>query len=216
MNINFHALKGPGLRYSKVRCNMMKSLALSLLSLTLSTMNNWALSASEELRKEAKPEWCKTHFRLELMSLDGEWESYVHYASEDGTAVMPYENCKKVTWFQQDTKSEAVQIKQPMTVGTDKSVMVGHQNGGIYHDFFGVLTVTMTQKPNSTQPLYKEAINVGKNRGTLSSPPPKMCLFYIGASGPAQPVEYAHGFHNATCVIKSPEIIIRPTILAAK
>ena len=195
----------------------MKSLALSVLSFTL--LNNWGFSVGEELQKESvKIEWCKTHFRLELVSLEGEWESYVHYASEDGTAVMPYDNCKKVTWFQKDTKSEAVQIKQAMTVGTNEPVMVGHQNGGKYHDFFGVLTVTMTQKPNNTQPLYEESTDVGKNlnRGTQSSPPPKMCMFYIGASGPAQPVVYAQGFHNASCAIKSPEIIIRPAILTAK
>ena len=76
----------------------------------------------------------------------------------------------------------------------------------------------MTQKPNNTQPLYEESTDVGKNlnRGIQSSPPPKMCMFYIGASGPAQPVVYAQGFHNASCAIKSPEIIIRPAILTAK
>lgn len=193
----------------------MNGLTLSLLSLNL--LNNWALSVGEELQKErTKIEWCRTHFRLELVSLEGEWESYVHYASEDGTAVKPYDNCEKVTWFLKDTKSEAVQIKRAMTVGTDEPVMVGHQNGGKYHDFFGVLTVTMTQKPNSTQPLYEEATDKNLSRGTQSSPPPKMCMFYIGASGPAQPVVYAQGFHNASCAIRSPEIIIRPTILTAK
>ena len=122
-----------------------------------------------------------------------------------------------MTWFEQDTESEAVQVKQAMTVSTDKSVMVGYQNSGKYHDFFGVLTVTMTQKPNNnTLPLYEKGIDVGKNsnRGTLISPPPKLCMFYVGASGPAQPVIYAYGFHNATCVIVTP--LLRPFILTAK
>ena len=162
---------------------------------------------------------CKTHFRLELVSLAGDWETYVHYASEDGTTVLPYDNCTKVTWFERDTESEAVQIHQAVTVGTEESVIIGYQNSGDYHDFFGVLTVTMTQKPNSTLPLYEKVNSIDNghmNHGSQSSPPPKMCIFYVGASAPLKPVVYAYGFHNASCAIRTPEIVIRPYGLIAK
>ena len=179
----------------------MKSFVLSLLTLTLFTMNqnNWALVVDTESQKEE----CEVHFHFQLESLDGEWESYVHYASEDGTTVMPNDNCRKVTWFQQDTESDTVQVQQAMTVGTDNPIILGHQNG-IYKDFFSVLTVTMTQKPNKTP--YEKEDGVGEDlliHGTPSSPPPKMCVFYIGATGPGQPVFYKYGFHNASCVLDS-------------
>ena len=126
-------------------------------------------------------------------------ESYVHYASEDGTAVMPDDDCKKMTWFEDDTESKTVQIQQAMMVGTDSPIMLGHQNGK-YKDFFSVLTVTMTQIPYNGLPLREKVSDVGAEdlvtHDTTLSPPPKMCVFYIGASGPGQPVVYSHGFHN--------------------
>ena len=177
---------------------------MSLLTLTLFSMNqnNWALRVRDtESQKEAKE--CEVHFHFKLESLDGEWESYVHYASEDGTAVMPDDDCKKVTWFQDDTQSNTIQVQQAMTVGTNTSILLGHQNG-IYKDFFAVLTVTMTQMPNNTPPLHEKVIDENLvPRGTPSSPPPKMCVFYIGATGPGEPVLYSHGFHNASCVLDS-------------
>ena len=193
---------------------MKNQFALSMLSLTFFTNIFGSLSISEEdaeARREVE-EWCITHFRMGLVSLDGEWESYVHYAAEDGTAVLPHDNCRKVTWFQQDTALKAVQIQQEMIVDSNNPVTVGHQNGRVYHDFFGVLTVTMTQKPNNTLASYEKANNVNE-KGTLNSPPPKMCVFYIAASGPAEPVLYAHAFHDANCTLKGPETIIRPYII---
>lgn len=201
---------------------MEQSLAFSLLSLTLFVICNWSWGFAvrdadfhgEKLRNEVGR--CETHFKMKLMSLDGEWESYVHYAAEDGTAVLPHNNCEKVTWFQQNTNSSAgttVQIQRPMTVG-NKSLMIGHQNGE-YKDFYGVLTVTMTQKPNDKLlSLYKKMEDDLVKRGTLSSPPPKMCVFYIGATGPGHPVLYVYGFHSATCTLENPAF--RPFILTAK
>lgn len=202
--------------------------AFSLLSLTLFVTINWSCGFAGrdadfhgDKSRSSEAGGCETHFKLKLVSLDGEWESYVHYAAEDGTAVLPDDNCEKVTWFQREGKPSAdtmgiVQIQQPMIVGTDKAMLVGHRNGE-YKDFYGVLSVTMTQKPNDTQvSLYRKEIGnrVGRpKRATLSSPPPKMCVFYIGAKGPALPVLYAYGFHGATCTLKSP--IFVPYILTA-
>ena len=191
---------------------MKQGLAFSLLRLTLFVMNccSWGSAIrtadfQNEKSQSGEVGRCETHFKMKLVSSDGEWESYVHYAAEDGTAVLPDNNCVKVTWFQQDTRSSTdtmVQIQQPMTVGNSKAVLAGHQNGK-YKDFYGVLTVTMTQKPNDAPlHLYNKVISssVESNavrRSTLSSPPPKMCVFYIGATGPGRPVLYVHGFHNA-------------------
>ena len=206
----------------------MKNLALLFV---LFTMHNWAhrygaqgldLLAVEGRERESTESIslrCKTHFRLELISLAGDWETYVHYASEDGTTVLPNDNCTKVTWFERDTESEAVQNHQAMTVGTEESLLIGYQSSGNYHDFYGVLTVTMTQKPSSTLPLNEKVSNIGEshmNHGSQSSPPPKMCMFYVGASAPLKPVVYAYGFHNASCAIRTPEIVIRPYGLIAK
>ena len=104
-----------------------------------------------------------------------------------------------------------------MTVGVNEAVLVGHQNGK-YRDFYGVLTVTMTQKPNDALlPSHKKVADVESKllkRRMLSSPPPKMCVFYIGATGPGRPVLYVHGFHNANCTLKDPTF--GPFILTAK
>ena len=186
------------------------------LILAVFTMHNWAHCPAyayqelDSLRDQQDVQWregklnseCNTHFSCELVSLAGEWVSYVHYAAEDGTAVMLDDNCTKVTWFARDTVSEAVQIQHALTVGTDKSITIGHQFG-MHEDFYGVLTVTMTQKPNR---FYEKVNNAGKNCLKQSSPPPKMCVFYIGASGPAHPVVYADGFHDASCTLKSSTI----------
>ena len=156
-------------------------------------MHNWAyhyargyatqkLDSQDALRREGKlNSKCKTHYTLELVSLAGEWESYVHYASEDGTAVLINDNCTKVTWFERYTESDAVQIQHALTVSTDESITIGHQND-IHEDFFGLLTVTMTQKPSNDELLLykKKRMNgAGENRIKQSSPPPKMCVFYI-------------------------------------
>ena len=198
--------------------SMEKSFTLSLLSFTLFVVNRMALASEWDVdSREELPrvmDGCETHFNMKLVSLDGEWESYMHYASEDGTAVLPDNNCEKVTWFQRATTSSAEtteQIQLPMTVSVNKAMLVGHQNGE-YRDFYGVLTITMTQKPNNMPfPAYKKV--VGENEksnflkhGTLSSPPPKMCVFYIGAMGPGEAVLDAHGFHNANCTLESPEV----------
>ena len=176
--------------------------------------NRWALGdRNADSREEPRSviDGCETHFNMKLVSLDGEWESYMHYAAEDGTAVLPDNNCEKVTWFQQASRFSKIteQIQQPMTVGVNEAVLVGHQNGK-YRDFYGVLTVTMTQKPNDAPlPSYKKVADVESKllkRGMLSSPPPKMCVFYIGAAGPGEAVLYSHGFHNATCTLESPEV----------
>ena len=183
----------------------MKILALYLLTLTLFAINryNWALSHVDTESQKERGEKCEVHFHFKLVSQSGEWESYVHYASEDGTAVMPDDDCKKVTWFEDDTEAKTIQIQQAMTVDTDNSIILGHQNGK-YKDFFSVLTVTMTQMPNNALPL-REKLNDGSEslatHDTALSPPPKMCVFYIGASAPGEPVLYSHGFHNATCVL---------------
>ena len=82
---------------------MEKILTLSLLSLTLFVVNSWALGDwNADSREEPRSviDGCETHFNMKLVSLDGEWESYMHYAAEDGTAVLPDNNCEKVTWFQ--------------------------------------------------------------------------------------------------------------------
>lgn len=180
-------------------------MSTSLLSLTLlSVICGFGEGSAESL---SEMERCETHFKMKLVSLDGEWESYVHYASEDATAVLPDDNCEKVTWFQQASDAKSLeQIQKPMTVDTSKSVLVGHQNGD-YKDFFQVLTVTMTQMPNDTHPDHF------LKHDTLS-PPPKLCVFYIGAKGAGMPVLYTHGFHNASCTLKDP--IIGPMILTAK
>ena len=201
----------------------MKNLFLIL---ALFTMHNWAYRyAPQELNPPRDPQntlrregklnsACGTHFRCELVSLAGEWESYVHYASEDGTAVLINDNCTNVTWFERDTESDAVQIQHALTVSTDKSILIGHQFG-LHEDFFGVLTVTMTQKPSNDELLlYKKMNSAGENRIKLSSPPPKMCVFYIGASSPAHPVTYAQGFHNASCSLKNSIIRLKFTMIA--
>ena len=190
--------------------------SLTLFSVTINWSCGFAVRGADlqgEKSRSSEIDRCETHFKLKLMSSDGEWESYVHYAAEDGTAVLPDSNCEKVTWFQQEDKprSARIQIQRPMTVGSDKAVLVGHQNGE-YKDFYGVLIVTMTQKPNDTSlPLYKKVIGnsvesyqLAEKRATLSLPPPKMCVFYIGARGPGFPVLYAYGFQNANCVLKNP------------
>ena len=64
--------------------------ALSLLSLTLFVVNSWALGDwNADSREESRSliDGCATHFNMKLVSLDGEWESYMHYAAEDGTAA---------------------------------------------------------------------------------------------------------------------------------
>lgn len=188
---------------------MEKSLTLFLFTLFVMTLaGEW--DSREEPRSVM--DGCETHFNMKLVSLDGEWESYMHYASEDGTAVLPDNNCEKVTWFQQVTKSSTEtteQIQLPMTVSVNKAMLVGHQNGE-YRDFYGVLTITMTQKPNNTSfPAHKKVVGEKSNvlkHGMLSSPPPKMCVFYIGAMGPGEAVLYAHGFHGADCILESPEV----------
>ena len=154
------------------------------------------------------------------MSSHGEWESYVHYSSEDATAVMPDNNCKKVTWFEQDAKSnETLQVELPMIVGTNTPLLLGHQNGH-YTDFFQVLTVTMTEMPNDiipSYPSYEKEMGVENKllkRDTSSSPPPKMCVFYIGAKGPGQPVLYVHGFHDANCTLTTPGVGFECNLLA--
>ena len=200
---------------------MKKSFVLSLLSLALFVMNNGTLVVvgDTELRQTEEADKCEVHFEIQLVSLDGEWEGYVHYASENGAAVLPGDNCKKVTWFQQDTESSAdtaIQVQEPMTVDTSKSVIVGIQLG-TYEDFYGVLTVTMAQKPNDVLPLREKLISRKRNllkHSTLSSPPPKVCVFYIGASAPARPVLYEYGFHGANCTLKSPEV--SPFVLIAE
>ena len=182
---------------------MKKSLPLSLLSFI--ALFNWALAVDGDSGPRRDIHICETHFKYKLISLDGEWESYVHYASEDGIAVMPDNNCEKVTWFQEDATSKTTeQFQHPVIVSNNKPVVLGHRNAA-GEDFYGVLTVTMTQKPNGTLPLYKKEIDVESKllkRDAQSSPPPKMCMFYIGAKGPAQPVLHSHGFHNASCTLK--------------
>ena len=200
----------------------MKKLFLILALFANEWMHNWAShdlnpprDPQDALRREGElNSECGTHFRLELVSLAGEWESYVHYASEDGTAVLINDNCTNVTWFERDTESDAVQIQHAVTVGTDKSVTMGHKFG-IHEDFFGVLTVTMTQKPSNDKLLLYEKVNgSGKNRIKQNSPPPKMCVFYIGASSPAHPVTYAQGFHDASCTLKSDVVTLKFTMIA--
>ena len=187
------------------RKNSMEKSIILLLSFTaLFGTNIWALPVGGDE--------CEVHFTFKLMSSDGEWESYVHYASEDGTAVMPDNNCEKVTWFQLDAKSSAnettLQIQRPVIVGTNTPALLGHQNGH-YTDFFQVLTVTMTQMPNNMLPSYEKQIDMESKilkRNTLNSPPPKMCVFYIGAKGPGEPVLYVYGFQNANCTLTTPDV----------
>ena len=141
---------------------------------------------------------------------------YCYFYGSFCYAVLPYNDCKKVTWFEEDTESNTVQVQQALTVGAE-SITVGHQLGK-YKDFFGVLTVTMTQKPSNTTPLFEKASNdesdLLTHAGTTSLPPPKMCVFYIGAIGPGEPVLYSHGFHNASCILDSPDI--GPYLLISK
>ena len=203
---------------------MKQSFAFSLLWLIV-FVNDWSWGFvvkgpgfhGEELRSEVGR--CETHFEMKLISSGGEWECYVHYGAEDATAVLPDNNCEKVTWFEEDTNGTTIQFEQPMTLSTDESLTIGHQNGH-YTDFFSVLMVTMTQKPNHDDPSYKRVITVKSDlvkRGTImDSPPPKMCVFYIGASGPGEPVFYAHGFHNASCTLEEPKYEAFEFILTAK
>ena len=170
----------------------MKNFALLAFSLFIMNQNMWIVSVDSA--SEASD--CGAHVHFQLKSLAGEWESYVHYASEDGTTVMPNNNCEKVTWFESDTETKVVQSERAITVATDNAVLLGHINGK-YKDFFQVLTVTMTQKPSNK--LNGAAENLVLSHVTQNSPPPKMCVFYIGASAPGEPVLYAHGFHNASC-----------------
>ena len=204
---------------------MKQIFAFSLLYLTV-LVNDWSWGFvvrdpgfhGEKSRSDPGRK-CEVHFEMELASSDGEWECYAHYAAEDGTAVLPDNNCEKVTWFERDTLNETtIQFEQPMTVTTDESLILGHQNGD-YEDFYSVLMITMTQKPNHDDPLYKKVISVESDlvkRGTMDSPPPKMCVFYIGASGPGEPVFYAHGFHNASCTLEVPKHGSFEFILTAK
>ena len=170
----------------------------------------WVLAVEGDAEWRSELDRCESHFKLKLISLDGEWESYVHYAAEDGTAIMPDNNCEKVTWFQEESKSSAeakiqLQVQHPMIVSANAPVVLGHQNGH-YKDFYGVLTVTMTRKPNDTPDLCKKEISKLLDRDTLSSPPPKMCVFYIGAKGPALPVLHNYGFQGAICTLKLSEV----------
>lgn len=188
---------------------MGKSVTLLLSFTALFVTNIWALPVGGDVESRTETDECKVHFTFKLMSSDGEWESYVHYASEDGTAVMPDNNCEKVTWFEQDAKSnETLQVELPMIVGTNTPVLLGHQNGH-YMDFFQVLTVTMTQMPNNMLTSYKKQIGMESKilkRNTLNSPPPKMCVFYIGAKSPGEPVLYVYGFQNANCTLTTPDV----------
>ena len=210
-----------------IKSRSMKNLFLILV---LFAIRNWAHRyAAQELDPARDPQdesrskgvyngelnsECETHFTVELVSLAGEWESYVHYASEDGTAVLLDDNCTKVTWFERDTESDAVQIQYALTVSTDESITIGHQIGK-HEDFFGVLIVTMTQKPSNDELLlYKKTNSASENRIKQSSPPPKMCVFYIGASSPAHPVLYAQGFLNANCTLEN-DILRRQTTVIA-
>ena len=65
----------------------------------------------------------------------------------------------RVTWFESDTESEAVQIHQAVTVGTEESVMIGYQNSSKYimtfwggqgdHDTEAKKTLPLYEKVNS-------------------------------------------------------------------
>ena len=186
----------------------MKNFALLIIVMFLINQNMWIVSVDSASEREPASD-CEVHFLFLLKSLAGEWESYVHYAAENGTAVMPNNSCERVTWFERDTETKAVQIERALTVTTDDAVLLGHQIGK-FRDFYSLLTVTMTQKPNSK--LNSVAENLVLSHGTQSSPPPKMCVFYLGASAPGQPVFYAHGFHNASCNITGPG----PYVLTSK
>ena len=153
---------------------------------------------------------CPTHFTMELNTSLGEWETYAKYPSEDGTVVDPSNNCEKIAWFTDDPDNpgKKLQTNRSKTVSPGTPLNYGHQNG-TYSDFYGVLSITMTQQPDemTKHEHYKKQIVLfskgllKRAADLLAPPPPKMCIFYIGASGPAEPKQAAFGFEGAACSI---------------
>ncbi|MET4695369.1 hypothetical protein [Endozoicomonas lisbonensis] len=161
---------------------------------------------------------CPTHIKINLISesVSGAWESYAHYSSESGKMVLPNNQCKAVSWFvYQDFSDPDSYIQQqiPQWVDEDNPVTLGHQNakGG---DFWGTITITMTWQPGHHQKIKQlhpylsnnelkqlELLKKLDEQNELSEPQPpaKTCVFYIAASGPAQPVTKKAEFHGAQC-----------------
>ena len=151
---------------------------------------------------------CQTHFQMQVNSESdsGIWETYAHYSSETGTAVLPAQNCQQITWFEHPDPSAPdtyTQLQKPQWVGKSKPVTIGHQNtpGG---DFFGTLTITMTWQPDNEKPTkeYHPYLNNRELKRSVSGdpvPPAKTCVFFVAASGPAQPVTDSYGYHGAKC-----------------
>ena len=173
-------------------------------------MKNWfpfilsAMISGEALAAPA----CPTHIQININSESdsGTWESYAHYSSETGTMVLPDNQCKPVSWFTHtdpnDSKSY-IQMQKPLWVDQRNPVMIGHQNtpGG---DFWGTITVTMTWQPDNHKAAkelhtYMSGSELKRSTSPDPVPPAKTCVFYIAASGPAQPVTGGYGFHGAQC-----------------
>ncbi|KEQ12118.1 hypothetical protein [Endozoicomonas numazuensis] len=152
---------------------------------------------------------CKTHFNYTVKSSSGEWQTYVHFAAEDGTSVLPEKNCEKVAWFEKDDDDpmKVRQIQLPLVVSEGDSEILGYQLG-TKSDFYGVLSITMVQMPTEGSrlrehyKLYELLVDKAYSlKKAESTPPPAMCSFVIAASGPGKPVVTPFSFHGAVCNI---------------
>ncbi|MGI9283051.1 MAG: hypothetical protein ACR2PX_25930 [Endozoicomonas sp.] len=164
---------------------------------------------------------CKTHFNYTIESQSGEWQTYVHFAAEDGTSVLPNKSCEKVAWFEKDDDDpmKVKQIQLPLAVSEGHTEVLGYQLG-TKSDFYGVLSITMVQMPTEGSKLsehYKlyelfidKAYSLNKKVG--STPPPAMCSFVIAASGPGKPVVAPFSFHGANCDIDPDTLSIKASL----
>ena len=148
---------------------------------------------------------CETHIQLQLSSESdsGTWETYSHYSSETGRTVLPNDRCRPITWFSHldpNNPRSYIQIQKPQWVSKNNPLTIGHQNtpGG---DFFGTIMITMTWQPGDAPP-NQGGLSASELERLMSGdpmPPAKSCVFYVAASGPAEPVTGSYGFHGAIC-----------------
>ena len=169
---------------------------------------------------------CGVHTLMDISSGSGTWTTQVQFSNEIGEVILPNDSCKVITEKGHNVAGDTVQMVQsiPVTENMPQTVAQKLVSG---ENFYAVLIVTMTQQPpsseenqallydnrlkreslplnaNDIKPPYKRLLeeNAVLERISDTGPPPKTCVFYIGAKGPAVPVQFATGFRGAECKI---------------
>lgn len=149
---------------------------------------------------------CGVHTQMEMTSLGGSWTTQVQFIGEIGIALLPNDDCTVITEKAVSTTGKTVQQIESFVVNKGETLTAA-QKLVAGEDFYALILVTMTEKkPSASKQLSANGDGVfilsKDQEESESTPPPKSCAFFIGASGPAVPVQKAASYNGAVCDIK--------------